>query len=518
MQTEKTLQNIVDDWGKRTPNREAIFDGKKRISYGELYGEIHRLASSLYNLGIRKNDKLMIMLPNWYEFVVLYIALAKLGAVVVPCNCALKGHELERRIDLIYPKAVFVSNPIQLSLFSQYNIPFIITTRFKEPGYYSYDELILSAKPQKERDTHFDEADPRKDLYAILFTSGSTGFPKGVQLTSHNLFQSTVQIGNRIHCSNEDTVLFPLPCGHTFGLLAGVIMPLYFGAKIVLMEKHSPSEALNLIGQEKATVHLGVPTMFIRELELLDRFTKKNLSFLRTGIVSGAAFPENVMKQIYYKLGMEITNLYGSTEAMGISMTSLSCSLEKRFGTSGFCFEGVNVKVVDEKGRPVGRGTIGELVVKGEGLMKGYYKMPHETAKAINGDGWFYTGDLVTIDSSNYIKIVGRKKDLIIRGGNNIVPAEVEEIYFSHPSVSEVIVFGVPDKVLGEQICACFTLKNNSQETEMTLKEYAKNKIAKYKIPDHIFILPEMPRLENGKINKKFLIEYYKEALTAALS
>lgn len=511
MYTEKSFQYLIDYWGERAPEREAIFDGQLRITYGELNREVQQLSSALTLLDIQKNDKVIILLPNWYEFIALYLAIAKIGAIAVPCNCALKGKELEQRIHIIDPKAVFVSNVSQLSWLSEnYECSLIISTRFKEDGYYSYSDLLHLGDLLKIGESSiFDHAeiDPKEDLYAILFTSGSTGNPKGVQVTPHSLFQSAIHIGSRINCSSEDTVLVPLPCGHTFGLLAGVFMPLFFGSKIVLMEKHCSYKALNLIEQEKVTVHLGVPTMFLRELECFEN-SKHNISSLRTGIVAGASCPESLMKQVYYEFNCELMNLYGSTEAMGISMTSLSDTMERRFQTSGRIFEGVEIKVINEDHSSAGFGQSGELVVKGEGLMKGYYQMPLETAEVIDEDGWFHTGDLAAVDSAGYIKIVGRKKDLIIRGGNNIVPAEIESVYFSHPSVLEVSVFGIPDNILGEQTCACVTLKKNSIETETTLKEYSIGKIAKYKIPDHIILLQEMPKLANGKINKKALVEH----------
>ncbi|MBM4764584.1 AMP-binding protein [Bacillus sp. B15-48] len=511
MYTEGSFRNLIDYWGEHAPEREAIFDGHQRITYGKLKNEVQQLASALASLNIKKNDKVIILLPNWYEFIALYMAIAKIGAIAVPCNCALKGKELEQRLHLIDPKAVFVSSSSQLSWLSEnYDIPFIITTRFKEDGYYSYLDLLnLEKLLEIDEDAKFNqvEINPKEDLYAILFTSGSTGNPKGVQLTSHNLFHSAKNTGYRINCSSQDTVLVPIPCGHTFGLLAGVLMPLFFGAKIVLMEKHRPIEALDLIEQEKVTVHLGVPTMFIRELEDLRNY-KKDITSLRIGIVAGAACPENIMRQICSELNIEVMNLYGSTEAMCISMTSLSDTIARRLQTTGRTFEGIEVKILNGENPSVNPGLVGELLVKGEGLMKGYYQMPKETAEAIDEDGWFHTGDLVIIDSLGYIKIVGRKKDLIIRGGNNIVPAEVENVYFAHPSVLDVSVFGISDNILGEQTCACIILKNNCTETEGTLKEYAIGKIAKYKIPDHIVFLQEMPRLANGKINKKFLIEY----------
>ncbi|MBM4764290.1 AMP-binding protein [Bacillus sp. B15-48] len=345
-----------------------------------------------------------------------------------------------------------------------------------------------------------------EDIVAILFTSGSTGVAKGVQLTMQNLFKSAELMGTRLGCTSQDIVLDPLPCCHAFGMLAGVIMPFTFGGKLLLMEKHSPSKALSLIESEGATVHLGVPTMYFRELEELKQ-NSRNISTLRAGIVAGAHCPVSIIEEFDTKYNCKILNSYGSTEAMMVCMSSIDADSVKRYHTSGDALEGVEISVLGENGEFVGPNVTGELLVKGEGLMKGYYKLPNETKRVIDDNGWFYTGDIITVDSSGHIKIVGRKKNMIIRGGNNIYPAQVEEIYYSHPSVLEVCILGVPDSELGEQTYAFISLKKNSMETEESLKKYAEGKIAKYKIPDKIVLLASLPKLDNGKIDNQTLLK-----------
>lgn len=511
MYTKKSFQNLIDYWGERTPEKEAINDGYRRMSYGELNDEIHQIASALSLRDIQKGDKVMILMPNWHEFIVVFFALSKLGAIVVPCNCALKGKELKERMEIIKPKAVFVSDQAHLTwLRKNYEQCTIFTTRFKEDHYFSYsdllnvdDLLILGEK------SIFEQAniEPEKDVFVIMFTSGSTGTPKGVELTFHNLFQAAKKIGFRLKYTDQDIFLVPLPCGHMFGMIVGVLIPLFFGGKIVLMEKHCATKALDLIEQEQITVHYGVPTMFIRELEEY-KHHKTDISSLKTGIVAGAYSPESMIRQVYNDFHCELMIGYGSTETVTISMTSLEDDFDKRIESVGRIFEDDSIKVIDTNGNPVELGNPGELLFKGNGLMKGYYKMPAETKKAIDEDGWFHTGDIVTVDPSGYIKIVGRKKDLIIRGGNNISPAEVEEVYYSHPSVLDVCVLGISDPILGEKTYTYLTLKENSVETEDSLKNYAVGKIAKYKIPDRIIILDIMPKLETGKIDKQVLLEY----------
>lgn len=502
MNNQETFQGILDYWAEIAPDREAIFDGQQRRTFRELKEEVQCLAFALSQLEIRKGDKVLTIIPNWYEFIVIFFALAKLGAILVPCNEIFAKNEICDRLQQVEPKAVFIAHKSHFCLLQEQKLACeIITTRFEEKDLLSFAKLLEKGRNGAIRPV---EVDSYSDVFTIMLTSGSTGRPKGVELTYENLFQGAKSIGERLECTHQDIFLVPVPCSHLYGLVTGIVLPLYFGGKIVLMENYSPQEALSLIEQEKVTVHYGVPTMFIREInEHLQH--KKDVSSLRTGMIGGTMVDEHLVRQIRSVLNCNIMVAYGSTEAVTVSMTTLQDDLELRTQTAGRPYEGVEVKVIDGDGKALGLGEVGELICKGFNVMKGYHLAPEETAKIIDENGWLHTGDLGTIDRSGYIRIVGRKKDTIIRGGYNIYPGEVEKVYYTHPEVLEVCVMGVMQEELGEQIYAFIQLKKDSEETETTLREYTRDKIAKFKIPDQVILIKEMPRSPNGKIDKKAL-------------
>ncbi|NLI92363.1 MAG: acyl--CoA ligase [Peptococcaceae bacterium] len=506
MDREQTFNSLLDYWGEKTPEKEAVYDGLRRMSYGELKIEAEQLASALSFLDIQKGDRVLVILPNWHEFVTLFFAVAKIDAILVPCNVSLSEKELKERFDLTQPKLAFVSSRDQL-MWLDTNEEFrkVITVRFKKKTLFTYSEVIaLGEKCINQKVARNYPLNIKEDVFALIFTSGTTGIPKGVELTSWSILKTAMSIGQRLKSLEQDVFLVPLPCTHLFGMVTGIIVPLYFGARIVIMEKFNSREALDLIEQEQITVHHGVPTMFIRELEEYKQH-QVNISSLRTGIVAGAVCSEDTMIKINTDLKFDLMVAYGLTEFVGVSMTSLDDTLEHRFRTVGRPYEGIEVKIVHESGRVAETGEIGELLCKGYGVMKGYYKLPDKTKEVLDESGWLRTGDLARIDELGYIKIVARKKEVIIRGGYNIYPREVEEIYYNHPDVLEVCVIGVPHKELGEQTIAYIQLKPDSKETAELLREFAKGNIAKYKVPDHVILLDSMPKLANGKIDKKAL-------------
>lgn len=503
MYTEETFQSLVDFWGEETPNREAIYDGLRRMSYQELREEIQQLAAALSQLNLQKGDKVLTFLPNWHEFIVLFFALAKRGVVLIPCNFISEKEEIGYHLQTIQPKAVFVAHPSQLTcLQAEEDSYAIITVRFKEDRYPSFSDLLEVGKNKKVEPV---EINPYEDVFVIMFTSGTTAAPKGVELTYENIFHAAKNIGYRLEATVQDTYLVPMPCCHMFGIVTGLLLPFFFGGKIILMNKFLPLNALDLIEQERVTVIYGVPTMFIRELQEYKQ-NKKDVSSLRTGIMAGANCDEHVLQQIRSEFNCDIMVAYGSTESVAVSMTTFTDDIHKRSQTVGRPYDGVVVKVVNDAGEALEPGEVGELLCQGYGVMKGYYLMPNETAQVLDKNGWLHTGDLATIDQLGYIRIVGRKKHMIIRGGYNIYPAEVEKIYYAHPAVLEVCVLGVPHEELGEQTYAFIQLKKNSQETEESLREYAKGHISKYKVPDRVVLKMEMPKLANGKINKCALL------------
>ncbi|SCM81908.1 AMP-dependent synthetase and ligase [uncultured Sporomusa sp.] len=487
-------------WGKEKPACEAVYDGFRRMSYQELYTETQQLAAAMMKSDIQKGDRVFALLPNWHEFVVLFFATATIGAILVPCNSLMVEEDYRERLERCKPKAVFVSSQKSVGFLQNYRDNcLIITVRFKEPDCLSYQDLLDVGLNQELMQV---ELNPKSDTFIIIFTSGSTGIPKGVELTPNNLYYITTQIGQRLQSTGDDVFLVPMPCTHLFGIVTGILVPICVGGKIVLMEKHDARQALRLIEQEKVTVHHGVPTMFIRELQEY-KDTQYDIGSLRTGIVAGASC--SIVQQITNEFKCDIMVAYGSSETVGISMTSFSDSINSRCGTVGKPYEGVDIMVVDAHGQAVNPGEVGELVCKSQGVMKGYFNMPNQTKAVFDNNGWFYTGDLVTVNEEGYIKIVGRTKEMINRGGYKVYPEEVEHLYHNNPEVLDICVLGFPHAILGEQTIAFIQLVPHSLETEESLRNYAIGKIAKYKIPDKIILKQELPKLESGKTNKKSL-------------
>jgi Acyl-CoA synthetases (AMP-forming)/AMP-acid ligases II len=506
MYEDQSFHNLIDYWGEKTPDTAAVFDGNQTITYGELNFIINKVTQGLSRRNIQSGDKIMSFIPNCYEFIVLFFALAKLGAILIPSHSNLVKRELEDQIDRIHPKAVLVSNPKCINVLKSYiDTVKIITIGFQADGCISFSGLLEEENCKLKNEIIIN---PKKDTFLIMFTSGTTGVPKGVELTYYNLFQAAKNLGYRLQGTSEDIFLVPLPIAHMFGIVVGILLPFFFGAKIVLMKKYVPSKAIELIEKEKITVIYGVPTMFVTELEEYKK-SQADISSLRTGIVAGAAVGRMLREQIHEELQCNIMVAYGSTETVSISCTSLEDPIEKIYNTVGRPFARNKVKVINANGDSLRSGQAGELLCKGYGLMKGYYQMPEETKQVIDQDGWYHSGDMATIDESGYIRIVGRIKDMIIRGGNNIYPQEVENVYYLHPDVLHICLKGHPDAWLGEQSWAYIQLRKNSQETEESLRTYVIGKISQYKIPDRIILVDKMPLLENGKIDKQSLAVLY---------
>jgi len=502
MGTEIAFQNFLEYWAEKTPEKEAVYDGFRRMSYYELQEEIRQMAIALSKLNIQKGDRVLTSIPNWHEFVILMFALEKFGAIIVPSNTKSAEPEIKYLMEEIQPKAVFLFSPDQLSWVKDYEqFCTVITVRFHEKGYRSFDSLLDTGK-----DGQLDLAkiNPEQDVLCIMHSSGTTGYPKGVQLTYRNIFAFVTANGEVLECTDQDVTYNPLPHTHVFGFIIGIIIPLYFGGKTVLTQAFDPKRALILMEEEKVSISLCVPSMLIREMEEYKQ-EPKDVTSLKIAFVAAASCPAKVLEEAYATFHCTMMVAYGSTEAGIISSSRIGDSMEKVCETVGRAVKGVQIKAVDDKGESVGPGEAGELLVKGPLIMKGYYQKLAETEQVIDKNGWLHMGDIATIDSFGYIKIVGRKKEVIIRGGENIYPAELEKVYYSHPSVMEVCILGFPHEVLGEQTYAFIKLEDTSLENEETLREYARGKIAKHKIPDKVIILPEMPHLPGGKIDKREL-------------
>ena len=523
MSEQLSVPILLERASKMYPNREAIFDGRNRITYKQLLEEVQLLASGLSQKGIKQGDRVMVSLLNWYEFVCIYFALAQIGGIVIPCNTRYQLEELLYILKNSGAKAFFVGK--EFSYFDSLKeymktdsthstLKEVFTVRTKKSDYFSYEELLNLGKTYT---TPHCNLNPTDDVFTILYTSGTTGQPKGAMLTHENVTYSAILTADQLRCTEDDVYLIPVPAFHVFGMVPGILSAVSKGSKMVFLENFKAIEALKLIESEKVTVHHGVPTMFILELNHPD-FKQFDLSSLRTGIIAAAPCPEEIVRKIRTEMGCDVQVSYGLTEtAAAITFTSFHDDDYLKSTTVGKVLPGVKAKIVDANRREVTIGEVGEIAVKGKGVMKGYYQMSENTKEAFDEDGWFYTGDSVTIDENGYIRIVGRKKDMLIRGGYNIYPREVEEIFYKHPSVLEVAIIGLPDTVLGEISCAVIKKKPGYSEDEHSMKTYIKEKVADFKVPDRIVFVEELPMTASGKIIKNHLKNIISEQLKTTL-
>ena len=521
MNYDLSLQQVLDHAVERQPDKEVIFDGYTRVTYRELQEDVEKLASSLTQLGIQKGDRVMVCIPNWHEFVTIYFGIAKIGAIMVPCNTNYRTEEFAYILQNVGAKAVFISDEeFHYQFFSpymkdeSYTLKHIFTVRFEKEEAYSFNRLLELGATQCAPSVTIDSAN---DVFSILYTSGTTGQSKGAMLTHKNFVHTASVSVEQLKCSAEDVFLIAVPAFHVFGMVPGILSAIVCGAKIVFMDQYKAGDALRLIEQERISVHHGVPTMFILELNH-PSFATTDLSSLRTGIIAAAPCPEEIVRKIRYEMGCEVLVSYGLTETSApICFTSFTDNDFIRSSTVGKKVPGYEIKIVDSNHEEVPVNEVGELACRGFGVMKGYYRMPEKTSEALDHEGWFYTGDIATIDANGYIRIVGRKKEMIIRGGFNIYPREIEEVFYKHESVLEVAIIGLPDTVLGEISCAAIKLKHGFQEDQQSMKTYISEHVAKYKVPDQIVFLEEFPMTASGKIQKIRLQEMLNEQLQETL-
>ncbi|MEH7226057.1 long-chain-fatty-acid--CoA ligase [Bacillus sp. JJ1566] len=501
------VSSLLEAVTSSAPENEVIFDGKRRMTYSELDMESTYIASSLKQLGINKGDRVAVSLPNWHEFIVIDFAIAKLGAILIPFNTRFRKEEVEYIIQNSGAKAVFFPKEFDnINHYEQYNrlkqeinsLEHLIGVRFEGDEVIGYDRLLEVGKAHPFTNVPIDH---KEDVFAILYTSGTTGKPKGAMLTHKNMVHTAVAGADWMKCTPKDVFLMPTPVFHVMGLMF-VLRAISSGARMVLMESFKPEKALSLIEQEKVTIHPGVPTMFVLELNH-PSFKNYDLSSLRTGEMGGAPAPVEIIKRIRKEMGCNIIIGYGMTETSPtLTLTGFEDDDILRAETVGRALPGVEIKIVDQNRYEVGMNTVGELVCQSFGLMKGYFNNQEKTYEVIDENGWYYTGDLATMDENGYIRIVGRKKEMIIRGGYNIYPREVEEYFYTHPAVMDIAIVGLPDTVLGEISCACIRVKQGMKVTEKELKQFIKEKIADYKIPDRILLVDDFPMTPSGKIKK----------------
>lgn len=526
---ENTLGGVLDDLSKNNPNGWAVryTDRNYFRTWKELNDEADLIARGMMSLGVKKGDHVAIWATNTPEWILTLFAAAKIGAVLVTVNTNFKIFELEyllrqsdtkllvmiggfknndyvATVNELLPELKTTSGEIESE-----HLPFLKRVVFagKETpeGMLNFEDLkILGGdfpveiyeENKKTLNTH--------DVVNMQYTSGTTGFPKGVMLTHYNILNNGKTIGDGMKFTKNDKLCITVPFFHCFGLVLAMMACITHGTTMVPVERYGPVPVMNAISVEKCTAVHGVPTMFIAMLEHA-QFNNFDFSSLRTGIMAGSPCPIEVMKKVIDKMNMrEIVIVFGQTEASpGCTMTTTSDSIDKRVNTVGRAFPGVECKIIDpESGEELPINTPGEFCARGYNIMKGYYKMPEATAQAIDKDGWLHTGDLCTVDEDGYYKVVGRIKDMIIRGGENIYPKEIEECLYTCDKVSDVQVIGVPSEAYGEEVMACVILKEGEEMTEEEVKEFVGARMAKHKVPRYVRFVDSFPTNAAGKIQK----------------
>ncbi|HXF40050.1 MAG TPA: AMP-binding protein [Blastocatellia bacterium] len=519
------------------PNREALIypDRALRYDFTQLECLARKIARGLLGLGIEGGDRVALWAPNVPEWVVLQFALAKIGAILVTVNTSLRASEIEYLLkqsqtstlitvagvrDVDYVETIYEVIPELRSsdpgMLRSVKLPFLRNVIYigdEHPhGMIRYDSLLEKAETVSEA-----QLDARMsvqqidDVINMQYTSGTTGFPKGVMLTNRNIVNNGYWLGEGLALTPQDKLCVPVPFFHCFGCVIGVLGAYTHAAAIVPLETFDPLRVLQYIEGERCTTLYGVPTMFLAELEQLEQHSF-DMSSLRTGIMAGALCPEPLMRRVMDRMNLtELAIAYGLTEASpGITLTPRLDSVELRTQTVGVALPEVEVKIVDPAtGDQCAPNQSGELCCRGYNVMKGYYNNPNATSDAIDGDGWLHTGDQATLDEAGYVRITGRIKDLIIRGGENIAPKEIEDLLRTNSKIADVYVYGVPDERLGEDVAAAIKLTQAETATADEIREFCNGRIARFKIPRHIRFVDSFPMTASGKVQKFKLREMH---------
>ncbi len=526
-----TFGQVLDHTVERFGDREAVVFPRLgwRRTWSQFRDEIWLVARALLALQIGEGEHVGIWATNWPQWLATQFASALVGAPLVNVNPAYRAHELE-----------YVLRQADITTL-------VLTDKFKSSDYFEIlgrvcpelgeclpGDLRSAGCPRLRRVVGIQEDAPAgvfswgsflglahqvnvselerraeaidcSDVVNIQYTSGTTGFPKGVQLTHRNLLMNAYYVGDRLRATERDRICIPVPFYHCFGCVMGTLMCAVHGATMVVPAESFDAEAtLEAIHGERCTAVYGVPTMFIAELHHPD-FDNFDLTSLRTGIMAGSPCPIEIMRQVVGRMGArEITIAYGLTEASPvITQTRVDDGLEERVGTVGTALPGLEVKLVEPGStEPVPDGLQGEIMVRGHGVMKGYYNKPDETARALEPDGWLHSGDLAVRTAHGYYRITGRIKDMLIRGGENVYPREIEEFLHTHPAVADVQVVGLPDERMGEEISAWILLKPGERLSEEEVRDFCRREIAHFKVPRHVFFVTEYPTTVTGKIQK----------------
>ena len=535
------LARIAAAW----PEREALvvpFQGV-RWTWREFDERVTRLAAGLLALGLERGERIGIWSLNRSEWVLMQFATARAGLVMVNINPAYRTHELEHALTLVDCRALVMppsfktsdylallrevapeldaAAPGRLEAARLPSLRHVVLLGQGDPvpGTLRFDDIADCRDPGAH--ARVEAMQPRLDPHDavnIQFTSGTTGAPKGATLTHHNIVNNGFFIGERMRFTEQDRLCIPVPFYHTFGMVLANLAAVTHGTCMVLPgEGFDAGTTLRTVQEERCTALHGVPTMFIAMLSH-PRFAEYDLSTLRTGIMAGSNCPIEVMRQVMKRMHMDdVTICYGMTETSPVSFqTTTDDPVERRVDSVGRIHPHVEVRIVDPDGNTVPRGTVGELHTRGYSVMRGYWNDPQRTAEAVDSEGWMHTGDLATIDEDGYCRIVGRLKDMLIRGGENIYPREIEEFLYEHPDVLDVQVFGVPDPKYGEEGCAWIRLAEGATTTAEDIRGYCRGRIAHFKIPRYIEFVDEYPMTVSGKVQKNVMREEMVRRLGAA--
>ncbi|GAA0982572.1 AMP-binding protein [Nocardiopsis tropica] len=512
------LELTADRFGDRT----ALVDvpSGRRWTYGELLDDARAVAAALVRKGIRRGDRVGVWAPNTPEWVIVQFGTALAGVILVNLNPAYRQRELEYALNQAGIVAVFTLSSFKTSEYAAMleaarpeapELRDVVT--FDGDGWAEY--LTTPSDDELSDLTDLGDQLSADDPINIQYTSGTTGFPKGATLSHANILNNGYLVGELLNYTEQDSICIPVPFYHCFGMVMGNLAAITHGAAMVIPgPAFVPQEALAAVAAEKCTSLYGVPTMFIAELALAE-FDSYDLSSLRTGIMAGSPCPEEVMRKVVDRMGMsEVSICYGMTETSPVStQTRVDDALELRVGTVGRVGPHLEIQVIDPiDGTPVPRGEVGELCTRGYSVMTGYWNNPEKTAEAIDTDGWMHTGDLATMDERGYVRITGRIKDMVIRGGENIYPREIEEFLYTHPDILDAQVIGVPDEKYGEELMAWIQLREGVDSfTVDDLKAFADGKIARHKIPRYVHVVSAFPMTVSGKIRK---VQMREESVT----
>lgn len=540
---EDTMGRLLDRIAASHPEQPALVVGAQdvRLNYRQFHDEVERVAAGLLALGMAPGERIGIWSPNRAEWVLLQFAAPKAGLVLVNINPAYRVHELEFVLNKVACRALVLPRHFKTSHYLELlgelapelaqsapgtlhaaRLPelreVILLDEVPAPGTRTWRQLgALADAAALARLQAVEARLSAEDPVNIQFTSGTTGAPKGATLTHRNIVNNGYFVGEAMRLTEQDRLCIPVPFYHCFGMVLGNLACVTHGACMVIPgEGFDPLATLETVQEERCTGLHGVPTMFIAELEH-PRFGEFDLSSLRTGIMAGSPCPVEVMRRVVKEMHMsEVTIAYGMTETSPVSFQTVPDDpLERRVDSVGRIHPHLEAKVVDADGRIVPRGEPGELCVRGYSVMRGYWGEPERTGEVLDGEGWMHTGDLATIDEDGYCRIVGRLKDMIIRGGENVYPREIEEFLYTHPKVQDVQVLGVPDPKFGEQVCAWVRLREGVQATEAEIQDYCRRNLAYFKVPQYVRFVESFPMTVTGKVQKYLIREAMMEELGA---